>query len=839
MPVFKNGFKSGNIKTKLLVCIIPPVVLILAITGYITYRITYHFINIALERVIRVQTLAFTHEVEKFLEKCKQDLMFIAQDNLDIAKMRSFLASNKNAGGIAYRELAYISQTDQSHIFLVAKDDEIFQIPSKQFSEIRPNPLLFYDRIKHSGKDGKGEVWISNITEVEHPFPDFSNPNRKITSRVIYLGMPYLPPGGKPGYLILSVDVRTLRNILSLYNSPKSPIWAFSRSSEVRYIYIFDKDGWILFQSENPDKPGLELATDLARSEYTGTLGRPDLPCAFRPSSVYAHFWKMVRDIREGQRNLIKIQDQDYPSGIKEHYIAYAPIRFTPGKNAEPVVYGGVAYVDRSRLTVVAGYKQIDVMFIITIVTIILVSLLIYLLARFITKPILDLSRAVTNIEKNAELKEIDLPYSGYETSLLQNAVNTMIATMKRQIDEIRIKDKEIETVSLKEKATLEKEIPRDFQSQAGIEISGIVGFGPKIEGLKSDILKASQVDVDVLIIGETGTGKQLAAEAIHHHSNRSGKPFISINCGELDENLLLDTLFGHVKGAFTEAKTDRKGAFLEANGGTLFLDEIQVASASVQQALLRAIAMRKIKPLGSDSEITVDVRLIVATNADLKALMEQEKLRSDLYFRLKVITINTPSLRELKDNIPVLTRHFLKQAIMLTNKGELGLSKGALEKMKQYHWPGNVRELMNCITRAVVMAEGNVIQAEDIKLESEEPEQNTLNPAEEGEFTGNFPPYSAKTASEDFLTGRSFLEMPKLPQHYKNQMNERQEKAYPAIMQKGWITRSKYQEIIGGGLSPRTAIYDLQDLVKKGLLKKIGKGPATRYIPVFEMIED
>jgi len=831
MSVFKNGFKSGSIKTKLLVCIIPPVVLILAITGYITYRITYHFINIALERIIRVQTLAFTHEVEKFLEKCKQDLMFIAQENLDAAKMRSFLANNKNAGGIAYRELAYISQTDQSHIFLVAKDDEIFQIPSKQFSEIHPNPLLFYDRIKHSGKDDKGEVWISNITEVEHPFPDLSNPNRKITSRVIYFGM-------QPGYLILSVDVRTLRNILSLYNSPKSPIWAFSRSSEVRYIYIFDKDGWILFQSENPDKPGLELATDLARSEYTGTLGRPDLPCAFRPSSVYAHFWKMVRDIREGQRNLIKIQDQDYPSGIKEHYIAYAPIRFTPGKNAEPVVYGGVAYVDRSRLTVVAGYKQIDVMFIITIVTIILVSLLIYLLARFITKPILDLSRAVTNIDKNAELKEIDLPYSGYETSLLQNAVNTMIATMKRQIDEIRIKDKEIETVSLKEKATLEKEIPRDFQSQAGIEISGIVGFGPKIEGLKSDILKASQVDVDVLIIGETGTGKQLAAEAIHHHSNRSGKPFISINCGELDENLLLDTLFGHVKGAFTEAKTDRKGAFLEANGGTLFLDEIQVASASVQQALLRAIAMRKIKPLGSDSEITVDVRLIVATNADLKALMEQEKLRSDLYFRLKVITIYTPSLRELKENIPVLTRHFLKQAIMLTNKGELGLSKGALEKMKQYHWPGNVRELMNCITRAVVMAEGNVIQAEDIKLESEEPEQNTLNPAEEGEFTGNFPPYSAKTASEDVLTGRSFLEMPKLPQHYKNQMNERQEKAYPAIMQKGWITRSKYQEIIGGGLSPRTAIYDLQDLVKKGLLKKIGKGPATRYIPVFEMIE-
>jgi len=836
MPIFKNGIKSGNIKTKLLVFIIPPVILILAITGYITYRVTCHFINIALERTISVQTLAFTHEVEKFFEKCKQDLIFIAQDNLDVAKMRGFLAKNNTAGGISYRELAYISQTDQSHIFLVAKDDKIFQIPSKQFSEIRPNPLLFYDRIKHFGK---GEVWISNITEVEHPFPAPSNPNRKITSRVIYLGMSYSPEGAKPGYLILSVDVRTLRNILSLYNSPKSPIWAFTRSPEVRYIYIFDKDGWILFQSDNPDKPDMDLSTDLARSGYTGTLGKPNLPCAFRPSSVYAHFWKMVRDIRENKRNLIKINDEDYASGLKEHYIAYAPIRFTPGENAKPVIYGGLAYVDRSRLTVVAGYKQIDVMFVITIVTIILVSLLIYLLARIITKPILELSRAVTNIEKTNELKEINLPYSGYETSLLQNAVNSMIAKMKRQIEEIRIKDKKIATVSLKEKAMLENEIPQGSESPAGIEISGIIGFGPKIERLKSDILKASQVDVDVLIIGETGTGKQLAAEAIHHHSGRIGKPFISINCGELDENLLLDTLFGHVKGAFTEAKNDRKGAFLEANLGTLFLDEIQTASASVQQALLRAIAMRRIKPLGSDSEIAVDVRLIVATNADLKALMEQGKFRSDLYFRLKVITIFTPSLRELKENIPVLTHHFLKQAVVLANKGELGLSKGALEKMKQYHWPGNVRELMNCITRAVVMAEDNVIQEEDIMLESEKPERGTLDPIEEEEFetgfTNNFP----KAVSEDVLTDRSSSELWKLPRHYKNQMNKRQEKAYPAIIHKGWITRSKYQEIIGSGLSSRTAIYDLQDLVKKGLLKKIGQGPATRYVPVIEMFKD
>ncbi|MFH2218985.1 MAG: sigma 54-interacting transcriptional regulator [Pseudomonadota bacterium] len=835
MSVFKNGFKSTSIKTKLLVWLIPPIVAILAITGYISYRVTCHFINIAIERVIRVQTLAFAHEIERFLERCRQDLAFVAQNELDLAGMRNFLANTRRAGGVAYREFAYISQTGPSHIVLVAKDDEILQIPPEQISEVRPNPLLFYDQIKNLGKN---DVWISNIVEVEHPFPSPSNPNRKISSRVIYLGIAYDRKGREPGYVILSVDVRTLRNILSVYNSPKSPIWAFPRSPEVRYLYFFDKDGWILFQSEDPDKPDKELTTDLARSGFTGTLGRPDLPSAFRPASVFGHFWKMVRDTHEGKRDVMKLRDEEYRSDIKEYYVSYAPVRFSPDKNAEPVIYGGVAYVDRVRLTLVAGYKQIDVMFVITLLTILVVSLLIFIFARFITRPIFELSRAVNTMREPDELEEIRLPRSGVETTVLQNAINTMIATMKRQLDEIRIRDKEIETVSLKEKATLEKEFPVHSTGSSGIEISGILGFGTKIEALKSDIWKAAQADVDVLIIGETGTGKQLAAEAIHHHSNRSGKPFISINCGELDENLLLDTLFGHVKGAFTEAKTDRKGAFLEANGGTLFLDEIQTASSAVQQSLLRAIAMRRIKPLGRDREISVDVRLIVATNADLKALIEQGVFRSDLYFRLKVITIYTPSLREQKENIAVLTRHYLKQAAIMASKGELGLSRGALEKMKQYDWPGNVRELMNCIIRAVVMAEGNVIQAEAIKLESEAPGRGMTHPAASDEPGAGFPAVVRDNGAGVVFSRQPLPKTPLIPNNYRGKMNPRQEKAYPSIVQRGWISRSEYQEIVGGDLSPRTAIYDLQDLVKKGLLKKVGQGPATRYVPVLEGLD-
>jgi len=314
-------------------------------------------------------------------------------------------------------------------------------------------------------------------------------------------------------------------------------------------------------------------------------------------------------------------------------------------------------------------------------------------------------------------------------------------------------------------------------------------------------------VGVDVLIIGETGTGKQLAAEAVHRLSARSEKPFISINCGALDENLLLDTLFGHVRGAFTEAKSDRKGAFLEADQGTLFLDEIQVASPRVQQAMLRAIAVRKIKPLGSDRETDVDVRLIVASNIDLREAIQRGQFREDLYFRLKVITIHTLPLREQKENIPVLARHFLKLQERLAGRAGMGLSKGALSKLIRYDWPGNVRELQNCITRAVVMAEHPVIQAEDIPLdvgdwEADPGSPNLLAPPNPAEADG-----------------------PAID------LNHRQRKAWARLMAQGRITRSQYQEIIGGNLPPRTAIYDLQDLVQKGVLQKTGSGPATHYI--------
>ena len=293
-----------------------------------------------------------------------------------------------------------------------------------------------------------------------------------------------------------------------------------------------------------------------------------------------------------------------------------------------------------------------------------------------------------------------------------------MIATVKRQLADIRRMDRTIRDASLKEEAFLDGAAAETPPPAGGDPVPSIVGSGPRIERLKTEIVRAAQVEADVLIIGETGTGKQLAAEAIHGLSARAGEPLISINCGALDENLLLDTLFGHIKGAFTEATSDRNGAFLEAHQGTLFLDEIQAASPRVQQALLRSISARKIKPLGSDREVEVDVRLVVATNVDLKELIDRGGFREDLYFRLKVITVHTPPLRDQKENIPMLARHFLILQAPATGRGAKGLSKGALSKLMRYDWPGNIRELQNCITRAVVMTEGPLIHSEDIHLD-------------------------------------------------------------------------------------------------------------------------
>ena len=797
----RDYLRKSSLKTRLMLGLIPSVLLVLAVTGYFTYLVSNSFINTALGRSSQLQVMALKHEIEFQLDRWRQDLSVIAQERINGDFLKAFLERSRSVGGPEYLGIAFISQKSADHLIYMAKDGNIVQIQVPLIPEIKPIPMIYYEKVKALQP---GEVWLSSITELEYPFPEPANPIQKLVRKVIHMVTPYSEAGAPVGYLILTADALNLRNLLSVYNSRRSPIWAFERTAEERYFFLFDPEGWILFQSENPEKPQTELSTHLARSGYSGTLGRQGLENAFLPDSIFSEYWEMIEDVRHGRQRALTLSTKKPNYYGREYFLAYAPIRFRSSLQTEAKTVAGVAYMDISRLTMAAGLKHMDTMLIITFLGAAGVAALIYLLGAVITRPIHQLAEAVKRLPQEPELNPIELPYLGKEIQDLKQAINSMIATVKRQLEEIRYKDRLIRDASLKEQAPLESlSLPPGLSGDD--PVPSIVGYGPRIARLKAEIRKAAQVEADVLIIGETGTGKQLTAEAIHQLSRRSGKPFISINCGALDENLLLDTLFGHVRGAYTEAKADRKGAFLQAHLGTLFLDEIQVASPRVQQAMLRAIAARKIKPLGSDQEIDVDVRLIVATNADLKALIERGQFREDLYFRLKVVTIHTPVLREQKENIAVLSQHFLRQQERLSGRSGMGLSKGALSKLRHYDWPGNVRELQNCLTRALVMTEGQLIHSEEIPLD--------------------VPGWDVEHMP---AVGNSAAEIPVLS---SVDLNPRQQKALTAIRSQGRITRSQYQEVIGGNLPTRTAIYDLQDLVSKGILKKTGKGPATHYV--------
>jgi two-component system response regulator HydG len=296
-----------------------------------------------------------------------------------------------------------------------------------------------------------------------------------------------------------------------------------------------------------------------------------------------------------------------------------------------------------------------------------------------------------------------------------------------------------------------------------------------------------------------------------------------------LDENLLLDALFGHVKGAFSEAKAERKGAFQAASGGTLHLDEIGNASPKVQQALLRALSVRRIRPLGSDQDIPFDARIIAATNVDLLECAKNGAFREDLYYRLAVITINTPPLRQRKEDLPALVRFFLKETAVAQNKKIIELSRGALDKILQYDWPGNIRELKNCITRAVTFAEGDILLADHINLgvgpepiaQPETPPPSVIPPT-----TPEMP-----MISEEPALSQPPRSDPAPAMTEPESLNPRQKKAWPAILAAGGTNRASYQNILGEEISVRTAQYDLQDMVNKGLLIKSGKGPSLKYV--------
>ncbi len=240
-----------------------------------------------------------------------------------------------------------------------------------------------------------------------------------------------------------------------------------------------------------------------------------------------------------------------------------------------------------------------------------------------------------------------------------------------------------------------------------------VIGVSQVMASLFEMVRAIAPTSSTVLVTGESGTGKELVARAIHGLSSRPEGPFVSINCGALPDTLLESELFGHVKGAFTDARQGKKGLFEAASGGTLFLDEVGETSPPMQVKLLRALQERRIRPVGGTDEIDVDVRVIAATNVSLEALVEQKRFREDLFYRLQVIPIRTPPLRERREDIPLLAQHFLERFGREMGKRVAKISADAMRQLQSYDWPGNVRELENVIERAVAFETTEAVMPE------------------------------------------------------------------------------------------------------------------------------
>jgi len=285
------------------------------------------------------------------------------------------------------------------------------------------------------------------------------------------------------------------------------------------------------------------------------------------------------------------------------------------------------------------------------------------------------------------------------------NCVCAFVEILKDLTDQVRLEEQEKELFRI-----------RRQMKRVALE-SHMIGKSRAMQQVFDLILRCAEVDSTVLITGETGVGKELAAHSIHKQSGRKDKPFVAINCGALPDNLLESELFGYVKGAFTGAVSDRRGMFREAEGGTIFLDEIGDLSGSLQVKLLRVLQEKELRPLGCDRTYPANVRVLAATNRNLKQMVDSGMFRNDLYYRLAVIPLSIPSLNERQEDIPILLEHMILKHRRHGRKSPRSFNKATHQVLLNYQWPGNIRELENCVEYSLAMARGDQITPDDLPL--------------------------------------------------------------------------------------------------------------------------
>lgn len=515
------------------------------------------------------------------------------------------------------------------------------------------------------------------------------------------------------GTLVLGISLADLCKALSAFLQPGSSLRLPSQEGLLRMSFFFDPRGWILFETSSIGSGS--FLPDLSREGYLGDLGRPGYDAAFRPWAAHENFWRMVTEVQSGLAGSISATGDKYFSGNSgaTGLLCFAPVVFAPSEDAPPAVQGGIAFFETSTLPLAAFLRFANFSIGVMVGAIVLAAALAFWVNKRLGVPLRRMAKDLSTMADSGELAFLNIDHVSEEQHHFQSAVNGIIAGAMNARNQFERLNREVEH----SRSRLPVDLHQGRKASPAGEF-GLIGSSALIREMREHVHKAARAGTDVLIWGETGTGKELAAAAIHKASSRNNGPYVSINCGALDENLLLDTLFGHAKGAFTEARNDRKGAFLAAQGGTLHLDEVANASPKVQQALLRALSVRRIRPLGTDEEIAFDTRVVAATNVDLRACVRAGSFREDLYYRLSIINIETPPLRHHKEDIPELAAHCIHDAALALGRPEARLSRGAFDLMYAYDWPGNVREFKNCLTRAMAFVEDDLILVQHITLE-------------------------------------------------------------------------------------------------------------------------
>lgn len=806
-------FLRRSVTTRLLAIGLPgAALLILCLLAFVS-RNAGIAIGTALERNAQLRAGSVALILEQIFTETRNQLLILAAGPLSRNTMADRLRFRAKAGGAHYREIAFIARNSEDSFLLINHAGEVVNVPSTMAREAIGSPFNMGE-VRHTAN----QVHMGQPLEVIYPPLPFKGAMQSPRLHIVRFSTPIFNEQNQyQGLLILSLDLSVLRDAISTLSASGSSFWQDSHVSHVRSVF-FDVQGWMIFQSEKDRQGNIPLSLNEIRKGFSGDFGRPGFSTAFRPYARHLRWWTMVAAVQKGESGRIGFSANDdawSDIAFGDIHASYAPITFSSTPDGTPQVVGGIAVFD-GMPSELGGFPLFQILAAGGSCLLLLLGLLLWHTGRTADRLLTGFAADLDACTDAPAAPMPDMPGAPRSLRRARDSVNRLLVRLRQAEEEHNSwHDRQLSLWEREPSERMPDEVAAPF---------GLVGESPAMQELRDNIARAAPSDADILVIGETGTGKELVSRAIHEASPRHNGPFITINCGALDENLLMDTLFGHVKGAFTEARQPRKGAFLAAEGGTLMLDEVGNASPKVQQALLRALSTRAMRPLGSDEEVPFNTRIIAATNA---MLPRDENFREDLFYRLAVITIQTPPLRDRREDLPALAAYFLSHEAAARNVPMPRISRGALSMLMEWTWPGNVRQLRNCLIRALAFCEHGIIQAENIQLEvlplqnEETSSPLTTSDSSPADPSGEASPDTSAEAPGTLPpAGETDGDLP-----------PRITAVLPRMAAAGRVSRQEYQRLAGESISMRTAQYDLQLLQKLGLVEKQGRGPAQRYV--------